>query len=667
LGTIIRCLFFTFFVLSLEHALGQPVDQNKLLHPEDIFKLQHADDVEISPDERYIAYTKIGADVMTDRAVSTLRLLDVRTGHDEPIHAQEPSTPRWAPDSKHIAYLANDSSGNSQIYTYSVQTHLSVPRSKFKEGAFEISWSPNGRLLAFLMFLPQLGETVSSSMKKPLGAKWAEPLRITTDVHYQADGYQGRTRGHTHLFVMSAQSGLTRQMTFGDRDDSGIPSWTPDGLHLIFSSILEPQSLRPNVEIFDVRLSDASVTQLTHRAGPDQQATVSPDGTLIAYSGFDEHGRDYEETKLYVMDRDGSHSRLVMADFDRDIFQVAWANDGRAVIASYEDHGETKIARFSLEGGVDVLASGIAGRFSLGVKDSFAFAVSTPDRPAEVAIQQPSERTRLLTHLNAKLLDGKDLGIQKQFVASSSFDGQAIEAWMLLPPNFESSKRYPTILTIHGGPYGDFNPVWSTNFQLFAAAGYVVLFANERGSIGYGESFSRKIELDFPGHDYEDHMSIVDSAIAAGVADPNRLYVTGGSAGGEMTAWIIGKTDRFKAAVIDKPVINQASELLSNDQYGFTESVFGKLPWEDPSVFWKHSPLSLVGAVKTPTLIMVGDQDHRTPVTESQQFYDALKLRGVTAEFVLVPGAGHDSFAARPSQLGEEVTVTLAWFKRFQP
>jgi dipeptidyl aminopeptidase/acylaminoacyl peptidase len=225
----------------------------------------------------------------------------------------------------------------------------------------------------------------------------------------------------------------------------------------------------------------------------------------------------------------------------------------------------------------------------------------------------------------------------------------------------------PLILEIHGGPFAAYGPHFATDNQLYAAAGYAVLSANPRGSTSYGEEFANLIHHAYPGNDYDDLMSIVDATIAQGVADPERLFVTGGSGGGVLTAWIVGKTNRFRAAATQKPVIDWSSFALTADSPAyFSRYWFGAYPWEDPESYWRRSPLSLVGNVQTPTLVVVGSEDFRTPVSESEQYYTALQLRGVPTALVKVPGASHGGLASRPSQSGAKAAAILAWFERYR-
>jgi dipeptidyl aminopeptidase/acylaminoacyl peptidase len=235
-----------------------------------------------------------------------------------------------------------------------------------------------------------------------------------------------------------------------------------------------------------------------------------------------------------------------------------------------------------------------------------------------------------------------------------------------LPPGFDPDKQYPMILEIHGGPHTNYGARFAAEVQLYAAAGYVVLYVNPRGSTSYGERFANLIHHNYPSEDYDDLMSAVDALIAEGFVDPDRLFVTGGSGGGVLTAWIVGKTDRFRAAVVAKPVINWASFVLTADNSPyFSRYWFPSMPWEDPEHYWKRSPLSLVGEVSTPTMLLTGESDYRTPISETEQYYQALKLRGVDTAMVRIPGASH-SIARRPSQLMAKVAAVLAWFERHE-
>jgi acylaminoacyl-peptidase len=273
----------------------------------------------------------------------------------------------------------------------------------------------------------------------------------------------------------------------------------------------------------------------------------------------------------------------------------------------------------------------------------------------------------VLTALNEDVLPHLDMAPIEEFKVNSSHDGREIEAWVALPPGFTADGSFPLILEIHGGPFAMYGPTFAAEIQRYAAEGYVTVYANPRGSTGYGEEFAQLIDLAYPGNDYHDLMSVVDALIERNYVSPERLFVTGGSGGGILTAWIVGNTDRFAAAASVKPVINWTTMALAGDIGAFVARHWMRAnPWEDRELYWRLSPLSLVGNVTTPTMVMVGEEDWRTPTWESEQFYGALKLRGVDTALVRVPGAPH-YIAARPSRLIAKTDNIMGWFKKYDP
>ena len=388
-------------------------------------------------------------------------------------------------------------------------------------------------------------------------------------------------------------------------------------------------------------------------------------------SAIDDNETAFPNSHLYVMNRDGSGSRRLAAGLDRSIDALEWS--GNSIIVSYEDEGRVALSRIGLDGRVTRLSNALAGdgldrpyvggQFSVARDGSIALTTGSFDRPSDLAVWRGGN-VRKLTDLNRQLA-GKRMGELRELSVTAP-DGGRVPSWILLPPGYQAGQRVPTILEIHGGPAAAYGPHFSTDYQLYAAAGYAVLFTNPRGSTSYGQAFTDGIERRYPGPDYQDLMAAVDDAIAAGLADPDNLFVTGGSGGGVLTAWIVGKTDRFRAAATQKPVINMVSQVLTADGVPyFARYWFGKMPWEDPLGYWNRSPLSLVGNVKTPTLVVVGSEDYRTPVSEAEQYYSALQLKGVPTALVKVPGASH-SITARPSQSAAKASAIIAWFDRYR-
>lgn len=641
----------------------------------DLFGLSIAADPQISPDGRSIVYVRRSGDIMTDRMQSSLWLIDVASGRQSPLVAQG-SSPRWSPDGTRIAYAAPDG-GGSQLFVRWMATGASARITSFPGDPQALAWSPDGTHLAYVATVAGQPATLGAAPPKPEGAKWAEPLTVIDRVNYRSDGPGYLKPGFDHLFVVAADGGAARQLTFGSFDDGGPLSWTPDGREIVFSAIRGPEADRQvmNSDVIAVDVATGTLRMLTTRDGPDGAPRISPDGSKVAWLGFDDKRRSYENSQLYVGDAAAANPRSLTGGLDRSIEDAQWAADGRSLYASYDDHGLRHIARIGLDGRLTSLVDNVAGGgidrpytggdFSVSRTGTIAYTGGDAQAPADVWVLA-NGKSRRLTTLNAVLTGAKALA-QVRKIAVTAPDGRPIDAWLATPPGAAAGQRLPLILEIHGGPNSAYGPSFSTDVQLYAAAGYAVLWTNPRGSTSYGAEFANLIDKNYPSADYDDLMAAVDATVAAGVADPDNLFVTGGSGGGVLTAWIVGKTNRFRAAATQKPVINWISEALTMDNTLFTSRYwFAKLPWQDPMSYWQRSPLSLVGNVKTPTLVVVGSDDYRTPVSESEQYYAALQIAGVPTALVKVPGASHGGLAARPSQSAGKAAAIIAWFDRYR-
>jgi len=646
----------------------------------DLFDLAIASDPQISPDGRFIAYVRRSNDIMTDRAVSTIWLIDTRTGRETPLAGRngDAFSPRWSPSGDRIAYASTEG-GSAQLWVHWLDSGTAVRLTGLPTSPSSITWSPDGQSIAYTMLVKDEGPKLGAApANRPEGAKWAEPLEIHDLLAYRADGEGYIQPGFEKIFLVPATGGAPRQLTFGPYHDGGPLSWSPDGTTIYFGANRSPDWENDPVdgEVHALDVASGAVRKLTDRNGPDGNPAVSPDGKLIAYLGFDDALRAYEDNDLYVMNPDGSGVRNLTAEWGYSPDRIAWAADGRGIYAQYDIRGETRVARIGLDGSVRDVAEGLSGggldrpytggSFSVAANDAVAFTGGEPTFPADVRLASAG-KARTLTDLNRSLRAVKTFGEVRRIATPSSHDGLEVEGWLTLPPGYREGTRVPLILEIHGGPFAAYGPHFSTDNQLYAAAGYAVLSANPRGSTSYGEDFANEIDKAYPGNDYFDLISLVDRAIALGIVDPERLFVTGGSGGGVLTSWIVGKTNRFKAAATQKPVINWTTQALTADGPAFFGKYWlGAQPWEAPETYWRLSPLSLVGNVETPTLVVVGAEDYRTPVSESEQYYTALRLRGVPTALVKVPGASHGGIAARPSQSAAKAAAILAWFERYQ-
>ncbi|MBN8840850.1 MAG: S9 family peptidase [Sphingomonadales bacterium] len=641
----------------------------------DLFQLSIAADPQISPDGRTIVYVRRSGDVMSDRMQSSLWLIDVASGRQTPFSASG-SSPRWSPDGTRIAYVASDGA-HPQLFVRWLGHDAATRVTTLPDDPNALAWSPDGRRLAYIATVAGEPTTLGKAPPKPEGAKWAPPLEVIDRVNYRADGGGYIKPGNDHLFVVSADGGGARQLTFGKFDDNGPLSWSQDGRTILFSAIRGPDAERQvmNSDVFAVDAASGELRTLTTRDGPDNAPLFSPDGSRIAWLGFDDHHRSYENAQLYVGGRSADAPHSLTSSLDRSIEDAQWAADGKSLYASYDDHGKRKLARIGLDGHLSPIVDNVAGGgvdrpytgggFSVSRGGVVAYTGGDASAPADVWLWSGG-KARRLTNLNANLLEAKALAPVRK-IAVTAPDGRAIDAWLATPAGRQPGQKLPLILEIHGGPNSAYGPSFASDVQLYAAAGYAVLWTNPRGSTSYGAEFANLIDKNYPSHDYDDLIASVDAAIADGVADPDNLFVTGGSGGGVLTAWIVGKTDRFKAAATQKPVINWASEALTMDNTMFTSRYwFTKKPWEDPMSYWNRSPLSLVGNVKTPTLVVVGSEDYRTPVSESEQYYAALQIRGVPTALVKVPGASHGGFTSRPSQSAAKAAAIIAWFDRYR-
>ncbi|MCB0462685.1 MAG: S9 family peptidase [Flavobacteriaceae bacterium] len=669
--TYLRSLLFFFMGTVLSFA---QIQSN--LELIDIFSMEYISDPQISPDGTKIVYVRNFKDVMTDRNLSNIWITNFDGTNMRPLTTgnQNDFNPIWSHDGKKILFKSNKEDDKMKLYMMWVDTKEIMPLTNLPQSPSQIAWSNNDQYIAFNMFVPKSKSSIIKMPSKPEGAKWNTPPTYIDDLNYRGDGQGYLKPGNMQLFILSIDGGSPRQLTFTDFDH-GTPIWAKDDKSLYFSANFhKDEELEPNdSEIHQINVATGQIKALTKRYGPDQDPALSPDGSKIAYTGFDDTYQGYQVTKLYVMNSDGSNSKIISKNFDRDIGNINWDANGNGIYFQYDDKGDTKIGQITLNGKVTTLVEGLGGLslgrpynaadYSVSNNGKFAYTLGGTKHPADLATFD-GKTTKRLTAVNDDLFSFKNLGNVEEIWWKSSYDQRDIQGWIVTPPNFDPNKKYPFILEIHGGPFSSYGSVYSAEIQAFAAAGYVVLYSNPRGSTSYGQEFGNLIHHDYPNHDYDDLMSGVDAVIEKGYVDEKNLFVTGGSGGGVLTAWIVGKTDRFAAAVVAKPVINWYSFVLYADGTPFFYKYwFGKKPWEDPESYLKRSPLSYVANITTPTMLLTGEEDFRTPIAESEQFYAALKLENVETAMVRIPGASH-GIANRPSNLIAKIASVLAWFEK---
>ena len=513
--------------------------------------------------------------------------------------------------------------------------------------------------------------------KKPEGAKWAEPAVVIDRARYRTNGSGFLDLAYDHIFVLPAEGGTARQLTSGDFNHGGSLSFTPDGKEILFSANRnEDWELQTREsDLFAVSVQSGALRQLTDAPGDESSPKVSPDGKRVAYIGNSNAREPVVPVDVYVMGLQGGEARNLTEGLDREASNIAWLTNSE-ISYTFENRGENHIGAVNLNGQRRVVVEGIggtsigrpyvSGTYDAGAGGTIVYTKGSAQRPADLYAYSKG-KTQRLTALNEDLLAHRDLGEVRSFTFSSSLDGLEVQGWMITPPGYEEGKTYPLIIEIHGGPHLAYGPHFSAELQRMAAAGYVVIYDNHRGSTGYGTDFANLLKYKYSSpDDFADHMSAVDWAIDNGFADPKNLFIAGGSAGGIATAYAVGLTDRFNAAVAAKPVINWVSKVLTADSYiGQIATQFPGPPWEHLEHYWERSPLSLVGNVTTPTMLITGEVDYRTPISETEQFYQALQLRRVPSVMVRIPGANH-GIAGRPSRLNAKTDYTLAWFEKYK-
>ena len=651
-------------VLALGLVLPAQAPEKGKLELELMLNWENVGSPSFSPDGTKIVFTRSWTNAVEDRMQRDVYMMN--SDGTRPVFFMRGGSPQFSPDGTRVAYTAQGDPGGSQIHVMWVDTKESTQITHLIESPSGIKWSPDGKQIMFTMRVDAKEGFPITLPKKPKGAQWAPEPRVVTRLNYRRDGSGFSPIGFSHVFVVDAEGGTERQITSGDWNHRG-GEWTPDGKNILFSGLRveDAEYQRRESEIYSVSVETKEITQLTDRPGGDSGPVPSPDGRWIAYSQTPKNEDTYNGSQLFVMRADGTRSRSLTPNLDRRPGGFTWSEDSSTIYFSVSRDGDRVAYKVNLNAEVEQL-TGNQQQFSMSdvaVDGRIVGTFTTPQKPSDIWIRQPNGTMQQLTRVNDDILADVQLG-EVEEIHYKSVGDLDIEGWIVKPPDFDPNKKYPLILQIHGGPHGMYGGNFDFERQNHAANGFVLLYTNPRGSSGYGKSFGNEINNAYPSYDYDDLMNGVDEVISRGYIDEDNLFVYGGSGGGVLTAWIVGHTDRFAGAVSMYPVINWISFVGTTDGSGWYHN-FKEMPWDNIEEHWTRSPLKYAGNVTTPTMLLTGELDLRTPMGQTEEFYMALKMQKVDSVMVRVPDEYHGASGRHLSNRLRRILYVRGWFEKY--
>jgi dipeptidyl aminopeptidase/acylaminoacyl peptidase len=647
----------------------------KTLQVADYLEFETVADPRLSPDGTQVVYTRRWVNRMEDKFDTALWVMNADGSKNRFL--TRGSNAVWSPDGTRIAYTAEGQPKGPQVFVRWMDAEGATSQITHVEHApADVNWSPDGKQLGFTMFVPKPPKWEIPMPKPPEGAKWTKAPAVIDRLHYRQDRRGYTEAGYTHLFIVPADGGTPRPLTSGEWNvgarfdglsDAVAWDWSPDGRTVVVEGLDAPDAdLRyRDSDLHAIDVATGQRRKIVAERGTWLNPQISPDGKLVAFAGHPFTKASYQAEDLYVVGIDGTGMRKISGSFDRDAQNLHWAADGSGIYFTAQNQGAANIHFAPLAGAVRGVTTG-AHMLSLGgapAKDVAVGVRSAPHQPPDVVrinLAQAGSITPL-TRVNEDVLAGVTLGAVEEIWYGST-GGAKVQGWIVKPPAFDATRRYPLVMEIHGGPHSMYNVGFNFMFQSFAAKGYVVLYTNPRGSTGYGSAFGNAIERAYPSVDYDDLMAGVDAAIAKGFVDSRNMFVGGCSGGGVLSSWVIGHTDRFAAAAVRCPVTNWLSFLGHTDVPFFTANFFDAPFWEKPEPWLKQSSLMYVGNVKTPTLLMTGVLDMRTPMSQTEEYYTALKMRGVPAKLLRFEGEYHGT-GSKPSNYMRTILYMVDWYK----
>ena len=659
---------------------------------EDLYRFQLISGVEMSPDGRKAAYTLTRIDRKSQKKLSSIWMVDIGSGRKRQFtHGDQADRMiRWSPDGRTLAFVSDrggEEGKPAQAYLLPVDGGEARRLTSLDGGIRSIEWSPDSRklLLVYAKKDREAIEREKSERKKKLGVV----SRRVDRLFFKLDGVGHRPREMPHIWTVDVRTGKATQLTDSDvHMEWGPPCWSPDGRLIAFmSNVSEDPDLDPGAtDLFVMDAEGSGRRRIDTPEGPKYQPSFSPDGSQIAYLGHEGKDEGWRLTRLWIVPADGSGpARCLTRDLDLNITSwtindlpeglgdspPVWSPDGKRIFVQIAHHGRTSL-RAVTTGSSPAVEEVIGGDLVVGHLDfdsalgRLVYVEGSMVNPGRLLFRDLfTGRTRALADHNRRMLSRVDPGeFEEEWIRGP--DGNDIQGWVLKPPGFDPSKSYPSILEIHGGPRVQYGHFYMHEFYYLAANGYVVHFCNPRGGQGYGEEHSRAIHNNWGTVDYDDLMAWTDHIAGKPWIDSGRMGVTGGSYGGYMTCWIVGHTDRFRAAVTQRCVSNLVSMYGSSDfNWAFQREFGDKPPWENLENYWRQSPIASVGNVKTPTMVIHSESDLRCAIEQGEQFYVALRKLGVETEMIRYPDEPHGlSRSGRTDRRVDRLQNILRWFDK---